>query len=57
MNNLTDKTVDFILSRRVFVIAFTLLVVLASAFILPKIKIDNSVDVFFDKHKIGRAHV
>ena len=49
VKRLGNKIISFILKRPLFVIILGLAVILGALSFLPKIKIDNSVDVFFDK--------
>ena len=50
MKEISDKVISFIVKRPWFVILFVILFVVSALGFLPKITIDNSVDVFFDKN-------
>ena len=49
MDNLIRRIASFILKRSLLVIVFTLFLTFVALLFIPKIKIDNSVDVFFNK--------
>lgn len=49
MKNLGDKLIRFILKNSFWITLVTFLITLGALYCLPRIKLDNSVDVFFNK--------